>query len=212
MVVSENKKATTFKEHVELVEAGEMTRALDKASDWKEDSAFGGSAFGPTRDEKKKGDDDKITGTTGTIGTELTTTGPGTDIVQYYDEVTRELLPGTLRPQMPVRFPVDSGRDFNPVDWTRGKLFTDLGNGKWTVQADDGTTKDFEIRDLKGPEAGIEYQESVERLKELAGIPESASGGATGAGNIASAPGAIGSGMLKRTKTKIKIKKKKREQ
>lgn len=214
MEVSENKKAITFKEHVELVEAGEMTKALDKVSDWKEGSAFGGSAFGPTRDEKKKDD----AGITGTTGTELVASGMK-GLVPYYDEISGDRLPDEFAQYMPVVYsedPMDRA-----IEQKRGKLYThrpEDGENVWDVE-DEITGEIVRATIGRNPEEdnaprqlGLNFGESLERMQELAGIPESASSGATGAGNIAGAPGAIGSGMLKRPKTKIKIKKKKREQ
>lgn len=182
----------TFKDYVKLVEAG-VGRALDKAADWEEGgTSFGGTAFGGS-----------------TIGTTGTNAGPESITPYYKDDAGRALIPHELKPEYEIEYSMTS--DTSPDgEWRSGKLGSRVNNEVWDViDRETGDRRQLNLLNMRGPAKKLGYQnESIDRMKELAGIPESASGGATGAGGIASAPVALGSEMIKRSKPKPKKKRK----
>ena len=186
----------TFKDYVELVE-GEIGSAMDDLSDWKggrgSGTAFGGSRFGPGRAENGEDEDEDE---------------EDVENAPYYDD-NMVLIPDALAQGQRVTYHIRG--EAGGMEERIGTLQRDAGNGQWEVMDDENMqVAPIPLEMMSGYAA--QQQESIDRLKELAGIQETATGGATGAGSIASVPGTLGTGEpVKRTKTKIKKKRNKVE-
>lgn len=182
----------TFGDYLKLVEAGSITGELDRLAGVKGEP--GEVAFGPARPEdKKKRLPVPARGQT-TPTKELTPLGgmPAAGTPTYYkNDVEKTLLPDRLRAGYPVERGIRDPAN-NTIDWKPGRVYQDLGNGKWKIEDETGEYE-VEFDELRGPKQALELQtESLARLKELAGVPESATGGATGAGSISGGTSMLG--------------------
>lgn len=107
---------------------------------------------------------------------------------QFNNDEEKTLLPSRLR----AGYPVERGTSnpaSNAIERDPGRIFQDLGNGRWKVQDESG---EYEVSFDELRQALELQTESLVRLKELAGVPESATGGATGAGSIAGGTSMLG--------------------
>ena len=118
-----------------------------------------------------------------------------------------EKQPGTAAPVWSGQGNIEKGMTVNlEIDGkSMPQKVVNVDTFKQSVEVEDptkpGKTTVYNQRDIKPGQAGLEESQELLRLRQLAGINESASAGATGAGNIAVAMSETGSMIRRRTTT-----------